>query len=388
MSVLTNRGLITCKELNIDDRIYNGSEFTNTYYIKDTVSDIDCIDTVRGYNINGKFNINVIRNDILTNVNSNDIKIDDLLISHKSYVYETLDNIADLSTSGYKHSNNLKWQYCLPNKLTEDLCYLLGYSYGDGYLPGPPNYILALACSDDYPEITKTIIRIIKESFDYTARIKRGDGKLEIVYIQLKPIINFLIDNKIAKQKAGFLELPKLVMNSNSKNMRAFFSGHFDADGYASGHKKGYCLNSIDYKILKEYQLYLSLNNIITTIHREDRSKQGWQTMWSLHILGGGSQKNAIEQFRHSYKIQNKNFIASKDFVKTPYTPVDIEVNHRKCGVEYKTTKVSFGRLQELGAQIYQNEYINDISKISTTTSKTISLGIKDCVWCNGFIIS
>lgn len=196
-----------------------------------------------------------------------------------------------------------------------------------------------------------------------------------------------MTDNKIAKQKAGVLELPKHILESSPENLRAFFSGYFDADGYASGHKKGYCLYSIDYSVLKDFQIYLSLNNIITTLSSEDRSKQGWQTMWSLHIYGGGSQKNAISQFNQSFKITNKNFIAKRDFVKTPYIPKDFCVTPHKCRVATPTEHVSFMTAQDLGNTHLQNEYINEISKIDKIICDVVELDIDTSLWVDGFIL-
>lgn len=389
--ILTTNGLKRIDELLPLDRVYDGCEF-NTIQIKNIeTSSVKKLSTNRGYNICGDFGVTIIdgRDRIKTNINN--IKTNDKIISHKCMIMDTIRNdvlLTDFGCEYENHHNNKQIPHYLPKKITEELSYFLGYSYGDGYIDNK-RYTISLACSDDYQEIIEKLKNIIKQEFGYDVKTKRGNGHWEILFIQLKTIWKFLKDNNIAKQKAGSLKLPKTVLQSNSKNFRAFFSGYFDADGYASGHKKGYCLCSIDYSVLFELQLYLSLNNIITTLRPEDRSKNGWNTLWSLHIYGGGSQKNAVEQFYQSCKISNKNFIGTKDFVKTPYIPLDFGIiNPHNCRVAKKTDFVSFMTTQSLGNVDLQNEYINDVVKNEEVVTEVFELDVSNGMWANGFIIN
>lgn len=386
MYVLTLTGMKQCKELTDDDSVFDGKVFIKPVIESKENDEVCNIKTLRGYEICGNFDVECYSSGKLNKINVNNINVNDLIVSHKSNAYDCLYNKVIFDCDAYQDTSKNQ-KYILPKLLTDEFSYFLGYSYGDGCFRIGKNLSLSLACSDDYPEIKTKLTRVVKNTFDYYLKIYKGDGRLENMTIQRKKLLEFFIANGIAKQKAGFLLLPKTVFNSNSKNVMSFFSGHFDADGYASGHKKGYCLYSIDYKILKEYQLYLSLMNIVSTIHSEDRSKQGWQTMWTLHIFGGGSQENLIKRCSESLKITNKQFIAKRDFVKTPYTPKNIGIAAHRCGVESNECLISFMTLQNLNIEGCQEKYINDVVAIEKYKKNCVGFKNVDSLWCNGFIV-
>lgn len=221
-----------------------------------------------------------------------------------------------------------------------------------------------------------------------------GDGALKIITLRDYTFVEYLKMNGILKQKAGNLVLPDFVFNNYSMFIN-FYCGLFDADGYASGKKKGYNLTIIDKKVIQELQTILLSCGIVGRIHVEDRSKKGWQTMYAFSICGAYSQKNIVNYFKNSVKIQKSSFISKKDSVISPYNARNLNIRYSKYSFcpdnsEYLSIntidRVNSTRSKE---NMIQNDLFRDkISNICVENSLCVEISGIDSVWANGFIIS
>lgn len=395
--VLTNNGIKRVECLSPSDLIFTGDGYSTFSFQNIDDQDVTEITTERGYSICGDFVLDISHDFKINEINIKKVSDEDFAIVYFKNEYSKLDITTNLEAPitpekyktnlVYKRYKNIKF----PTKIDNDLAYLLGYSYGDGYTDRKTAF--EVACADSWPEITNKLFEIFPRIFSFTPRLCQGDGALHKIRFNDKTFIDFLRMNEILKQKAGNLILPDFIFNNYSLFV-SFYSGIFDADGYASGKKKGYNLTLIDRNVMKELQIILSLCGIISRIHVEDRTKQGWQTMYPLSICGTHSQKNLVSGFSESVKIKKSSFISLRDSALSPYNAKTFNVSFNKhyyCpdNREY----LSINCINRLNADnpeynIPNNLFRSKITKINKTKTNTIKIAGVQSIWANGFIIS
>src|SRR5690606_23520175 len=114
-----------------------------------------------------------------------------------------------------------------------------------------------LAVEHKRPEIKDKICRIIKSETGYEPRVNSGDGALDRINIGGKMFYDYLEINGFAKDD---LYIPQKIWDSPSSVQAAYLSGLFDADGYNSGKKKGYCYGTISERLALDIQRMLLSN--------------------------------------------------------------------------------------------------------------------------------
>src|SRR3990167_3235478 len=221
------------------------------------------------------------------------------------------------------YGSRLNLDIIFPETLNEDLAYLLGYSYGDGSVEkdkfNQPD-VMELSCSNDYPAIKEKLKLICKNVFGYEINSRPGDGDLERLSISSKVILAFLEQNEILKSNGVTQTFPELISSSPYSVQLSFIAGYFDADGYASGRKKGYVFSSVNKLFLNNVQNILMSVGVVSKFHLEDRTKLGWNNLYSLCVIGSYA-KNYFKQIieKYSFKINDLNHIGIKDSVLTPF---------------------------------------------------------------------
>lgn len=229
--------------------------------------------------------------------------------------------------------NRLNESVLLPNQLSEDLAYFIGYAFGDGNVERDAwetPQTLCLACAHSYPDIQSKLTNIIFETFGYSAKINTGDGAVNKVTIHSKLILLFLQQNGLLKQPHHSLIMPDAVKNSPLEVQAAFISGYFDADGYASGSKKGYVIASVCQNILREMQNMLFSFGIVSHITMEKKKRGTHKDLFSLYITGKIAQTKTVSLLSASCKIAGKGFISKKDTILTPFNPKALSIQYNK----------------------------------------------------------
>jgi len=235
--------------------------------------------------------------------------------------------------SEYNGSNRLNANITLPEgELSQDLAYLLGYSYGDGYVAsktGCQHYALELATSHDWPGIESKLCTIIEDCFNKKCSIRIHQWKNNTLRLNSTRVVRFLKHNGLLKQKAEFIEFPKQIMSAGLAVAWSFIAGYFDADGCAQESKKVYKFASISKSFLSTIQHVLSACGIVSKIHHQGRARQGWKDLYTLSINGGRSQELFREFFSNkSIKIAGTDHWDKKrDFSRTNYKITDFGSN-------------------------------------------------------------
>lgn len=311
-----------------------------------------------------------------------------------------------LEIPNMENSGNKLVKHALPEELNEDLGYILGYMYGDGSFnkkisKTTGNHIgtgISLACALDRPEIIEKLKINWKKSFKSELNTKKCDGEWLVLIKSSQQIYKFLVNNEIAKQKAGHLIFPKKIINSPSPVQLAFISGYFDADGYASDKKKGYVFNSIDKDFLSIIKYILSSYGILTKLHVEDRSEKKWQDIYSLCVVGASSKIKLKSALNESLKLEKATLSANRDCFLSIYKTnelINIKNHHKYSYIPDNSQYLSVNVLRRLNEDnvetkisnpvLYQ-DFIEDINEFEDE-SNVYDLVLIDThlFWANGF---
>jgi ribonucleoside-diphosphate reductase alpha chain len=234
--------------------------------------------------------------------------------------------------STYNNSNRLNEDIKIPTVLNESVAYFLGYSYGDGCVEKSRNGDIAsmsLACSNDWNPVKDKLVGIILSEFNYKANLTKADGDLERIRFGSRRVVEWLRHNDLLKQKTGDIRVPAKIWSSPKSVQVAFLGGFFDADGFASGKKKGYVFSTLCKEFASSIQLLLMSLGVVSKIHREDRSKFGWNDLYSVCVVGKSAQSRFVDLFAdHSVKVCSCGFISKMDHWLTPYMGGFFGISH------------------------------------------------------------
>jgi ribonucleotide reductase alpha subunit len=322
--IATNHGLISAKELA--DRLDRGEvihalthkglqPFTAIFRIG--TKDLYEVTTSRGYKVRVTLDhkISVLRQGEITTIPLRDLgEGDEILL----LIGEPTDNktpLVSLLSKDYvrsKMSTTLNENVTLPEHLTPDLAYFLGYTYGDGSVivgkkvTWKDNKGLSLVVSNNQPDVVERLVSIIRELFSLEPVVEPGDGDCTVVKVYSRILVEWLKDNGILKQKAESIRVPDAIFQSPSQIVGAFISGYFEADGCDRGKKGGYGIDSVSREMLEDIQQLLLANGIVSHISTQDRSTQGWKSIYRL-IVTGAQFKDRFSKFIVGFKDKKRD---------------------------------------------------------------------------------
>ena len=409
--VLTKRGNIAIKDVMAGDLVWTKRGWIgNLETINNGIKPVYRLTTKRGYEIlatNNHVFVGTNQDGFdLNEIQLGDFSIGDTIVMMPGTPTNDIQYVKLNTSVSYNQGhgavtggNRLNEAITLPDELTEDLAYFLGYSFGDGYVEldkfnEPVRF--ALACSTKHPKIENKLVSIGNVLFGYLPKVTAGDGNVNNVTIYSKKLGLYLAQNGLLKQKAGILEMPELVKQSKTSVQMAFISGYFDADGYASGAKKGYVIGSICMPMLKSIQQMLMSAGIVSHITTEKRNgleeTKNWQDLHRLSITGAYSQKLAVSLLSESVKISNKAFIAKRDTLLTPF-------NAKSYGVKYNSFSYvpdnsqylsarTFSMLQEANEikdEILISDEVASVELVGDATVYDLRLESEHLYSCQGF---
>ena len=399
--VLTKRGFIEIESvIPNDDFVWTKTGWVKVLEIKSN-GQRELFKTTTNYG----FSIRTTLNHVFLNENGLEQKLEDFEAGDDICLLEGKPNIELQEVALMPPTLNETWgtrtvyNYRIPSRLTEELAYLIGYSYGDGsveYNKVGQAQILSLACSNDWSEIKQQLSTAAVNQFQYMISPRPGDGKLEKFDIRSNVIVQFLKDNDLLKQKSKDIIIPRHIWNSPSKVQSAFISGYFDADGYASGRKKGYAFASISLSFLKDIQVLLLSNGVISKIHTEDRAEKGWNTLYTLCVVGKSAQENLVKLLTQSVKVQKSGFVAKRDCYNTPYNRKslnDTKLEHYNYLSPQNISLGAYRRYRKDSERFDLPEHalikasIRSIEQDGIDETYDLVLESEHMFWCEGFYV-
>lgn len=126
----------------------------------------------------------------------------------------------------------------LPNKLTSDLAYIIGYTFGDGCLSGKTlikKSQFRIRLASDTKHFLKVVIQpLFRKLFSVKGRIY-NIRNCRCYEFSIQSKVLYLFFHKLFQipqgKKKGKLRIPKIIINASNRIRCAFIAGLFDADG-------------------------------------------------------------------------------------------------------------------------------------------------------------
>src|SRR6266446_2990387 len=332
--IATDHGLIPARELA--DRLDAGEAIQAqthkglrpfTHAFRNGIKDLYEVTTSRGYRVRVTLDhkMGVLCNGEIATIPLRELEEgDEVLLLLGEWTKNEDTPLVALSASVYnrsKMSTTLNENVTLPTHLTPELAYLLGYSYGDGYVLLGKKVTwrdekgLSLAVGNTQPDVQSRLISAIKQLFSIEPVVSAGDGACTNVKFYSRLIVEWLQENKLLKQKAEAVRVPEAIFRSPAAVVAAFISGYFDADGSDRSKKGGYGFDSVSREMLEDIQLLLLANGIVSHITVQNRSKNGWLPLYRL-VVTGAQFKERFSKFvtcckdkqRAGYRSHHSNY--------------------------------------------------------------------------------
>ena len=255
-------------------------------------------------------------------------------------------------------STTLNADVRLPEMLDEDLAYLLGYMHGDGYVHmgrkvnwAAPKAI-KLATADAYPQIRERLTAIIERTFGLTPTVEEGDGAVQNVCIYSRLVVEWLKQNGLLKAGAEAIRVPEAIFRSSSAVMAAFIAGYFDADDCDRGSKGGYGIDSVSRAMLADVQQLLAVNGIVARISAQDRTAQGWRTIYRLNVTGARF-KGRFAAFVPAEKIGDAHGIREENtYPAAVWTALGARAKYRQHIHDGVSPRISYAQMDRIGARL------------------------------------
>ena len=400
-SILTKNGLKEIKNVNKSDEVWTRIGWVKVLdVINNGKKEVYKVKTKRGFEIiSTKNHIYLNKNNEETKLKNFNIGDQIVLLEGTTYDFEELEllNTEYVSTQP-KNFNNLN-EFKFPKKLNKNLAYLIGYSYGDGHF----SYEQGKACSLNLSVAKKDIDiliklkNIVKEEFKYDVKIYDGSGDVYVLEIRGVKFCNWLIHNKINKEKTKEIKIPNKIKISNSEIQMSFFSGYFDADGCAHKTGRNIRVTSICKNFIYETQKILLANGIISNIQTHKSKKDNRNTEYRLNIQGKFSQ-NLLCEKTQSIKLSKMERVSLSDNILSPYTHKDFDEikNFRKNHSyipTYNDRKISFSSLNRLYEEINVDKNMSfldeivSIERYGNYETYDLVLEKEHLFWANGFYV-
>ena len=224
-----------------------------------------------------------------------------------------------------------------PEALTPELAYLLGYYFGNGstYLKtggrGIKGVEFSFSVSDRKPEILRRLKNGLASIFGIEPNIKRGAGALWKIVFHSKWLYFFLQANSLLKTYAEQVRIPEAIQSSPDEVLAAFLAGYFDADGYASGAKKGYVYSTTSPTMAADLRRELFRLGIVIKTTREERENEGWQDLYQIAVVGASAQRRFVSTVgRYSVKVQEIEHVSKRDAILTPFTSRILGIHYNR----------------------------------------------------------
>ena len=258
----------------------NSPAYTSHFYsdgIKPTIR----VKTKRGYTIEGTKNHPILVRDkhgkekfkTLKEINLEDY----IVINRKNDLWGSEVEI------NYKNplpSKKIK-KNSIPEKITEDLAYLLGLLVGDGIVIYENSYILS-----NYDEfIRDEFIRINKELFNYDLDIK---SKNKDIFITSKYLRNFLKFLGLEYKQAHEKEVPICILKAPKRIIIGFLQGLFDTNGTAGKRYGNATYSTSSIKLARQVHIILLNFGIVSSLKIKKTKKR---PCYEIRITGFDSIK-------------------------------------------------------------------------------------------------
>lgn len=168
---------------------------------------------------------------------ASDIQVNDVINIKLGTYNNTVSSLLEPETRLRAFSKNIPnvTEIVQPQKLNEDICWLLGYFWGDGCLKG--RVARKFYFIDASTENLEKVQRILKQHFNIEVDIKKCPNRnaYDIEFGSLF-LSSWLLKNGIFKynEDSSMAYIPRIIRQSSASDIIAFIAGMIDADGHVA----------------------------------------------------------------------------------------------------------------------------------------------------------
>jgi len=323
---------------------------------------------------------------INTFVKTKNIKKGDI-VDIKLGVYDKEESLSlkKINMFRFKMKHNTLREITQPEKVDEDLSWLIGYLWGDGSL-SESKYRLSFV--DEHIFNLEKAQRIIKEKFNlFNNIIKCKDRNAYSLSISSVELYHWLSSNDIRKYSNNGLDyIPLIIRRSSWKDIIAFIAGFSDADG---------CISLKSNKIHKSVIISQSGNSGFTRHLQNVALSVGIHLNHSYNIKGDSFQKekNIILMSSTHFSLKKSMDVFDKNSEKSKRKYPDLEFGHNENGkpnqILGKVKNVKFLRNDNTYDIEIDNEHWYYAGAIKSHNTASLVLGTASGIhaWHNDYYI-
>ena len=194
--------------------------------------------------------------------------------------------------------------YNIPNKLIEDLAYLMGLLIGDGTLTYKHSY--SFSSNDEF--LKNEFYNINRELFNYNVKSKKLDKSEH--YVSSHFLRDFLYFLGLDYSKAHQKRIPNKILKAPKNIIKAFLQGLFDSDGTADNRYGNVSYSTSSVKLASQIHILLLNFGIISTLRTK---KTAVRPNYNIDLYGEDSIRFYHEiGFRLPRKSERKRLISKK----------------------------------------------------------------------------
>ena len=261
-----------------------------------------------------------------------DIEIDDIIdFKLGNYDKETHSILEDIDTNEFRKGSNGMNNYNTPNKMTEDLAWLIGAYLANGSFPIDKDrkYQHRIKFHCEHYDVHKKVQRIWKELFNLDTRIiKSSDRNSYTQDFGSVKIRKWFKKNNIDKVSNTKLDrIPKIIRTSSKKDIISFIVGYADNDGCFS--RGSFSIDSINKGLIRQFQeIGEAVGISFSYIENTERDGYSDNTMYKNHMSRVYTKKEVIDYINEiSVKAKNNPLKNSNGYkyIQNPYKVVSKE---------------------------------------------------------------
>lgn len=398
--LLTKRGLVKIKDIEIGDEVWTKKGFVKVINKFDKgTKPLVSLKTKHGAELKATSDhvvMSASENTGPINKPISELKIGDPIVflhgtneidKYQNLKYSYEKPIARVLSDGTGIPHNRYEDIDIPQILDEKLAYIVGYCHGDGYTDNGRNLGVSINTKDE--DIINKIMSYRKDVFGYETHMKMKHGEnCGIIHICATEGCQLLLENGIDKPKTEYLRIPDAIWKSPSSVQLAYLSGLFDADGYASGSKKGYVYCTVNKDFSNDIRKLLLVNGIFSKLFIETPKEKNWKTKYNVNVVGKYNQEQFVTKLVESLKVQKSKFVSKTDHTLTPFI-IGVEGIKKQPAYQYKKF-ISGASLVKSGYYKDQMMTIDNVESISECGDGhvyDIELESVNMFWCDGFYV-
>ena len=214
---------------------------------------------------------------------ADDLKVGDLLAVKIGGYTNTKNTVLDNNINFHFNTNHI----CLPDRMSVPFARFLGVYFADGsnHKKG-----IRIAFNSKDKNRIKYYETLISNIFGLNELYKENNKRgCTSIYINSRPLLEFLYKNKLNKQKSHKVEIPMAVRSSSYKVLSAFIEGYYDGDGSETSYNR--YIDTVSEKMAKQLAICQRALGVNVRIEKHDNVKGsfGNRTKYRIKTIGFGS---------------------------------------------------------------------------------------------------